>query len=431
MSKVRITKRAVDALRPGETIFDTEVVGLGARCQKSKTVYFLKSIVKGQQQWLTIGKHGSPFTAEMARNEALKLLGTIAQGGDPAQAKRDEKAAQTVGELCDMYFKDALAGRILTRAGVPKRPSTLATDVGRAERHIKPLLGRKKVKDLTKVDVRRFMNDIVAGKTKAVVVTKKRGKAIVDGGWGTATRTVGLLGAILQYGVRNGLRADNPAHGVERRRDRVRDRYLTPEEYRALGKALRFAEISGANQKGLTVIRLLALTGCRKNEIQTLHWSYIDFPRSCLRLPATKTGKSIRPLGQVVLGLLQTLPRYNNTDAILPGDRGPHYDGTPKIMNLVRDTAKLDDRDEEGRFNVTLHTLRHSFATMANELGFTEATIASMLGHRLGTITSRYIHHLDSSLVAAATKVSQHIADLLQAGADEADAEYHQIQKAA
>src|SRR3546814_20074252 len=65
------------------------------------------------------------------------------------------------------------------------------------------LLGRKKVKDLTKVDVRRFMNDIVAGKTKAVVVTKKRGKAIVDGGWGTATRTVGLLGAILQYGVRN------------------------------------------------------------------------------------------------------------------------------------------------------------------------------------------------------------------------------------
>src|SRR3546814_16662617 len=72
-------------------------------------------------------------------------------------------------------------------------------------------------------------------------------------------------------------------------------------------------------------------------------------------------------------------------------------------------------------FRSTLHTLRHSFATMANELGFTEATIASMLGHRLGTITSRYIHHLDSSLVAAATRVSQHIADLLQAGADEAD----------
>src|SRR3546814_9586871 len=143
-------------------------------------------------------------------------------------------------------------------------------------------------------------------------------------------------------------------------------------------------------------------------------------------MSASKTGKSSRPLGQVVLGLLQSLHKYNKTDAVLPGDRGPHDDGTPKIINLVRETAKLTDRDEEGHFNVTLHTLRHSFATMANELGFTEATIASMLGHRLGTITSRYIHHLDSSLVAAATRVSQHIADLLQAGADEADAALRQ-----
>src|SRR3546814_12990056 len=97
--------------------------------------------------------------------------------------------------------------------------------------------------------------------------------------------------------------------------------------------------------------------------------------------------------------MLRRPPGSTRTDTLFPYTTffRSHYDGTPKIINLVRETAKLTDRDEEGHFNVTLHTLRHSFATMANELGFTEATIASMLGHRLGTITSRYIHHLDRS----------------------------------
>jgi integrase len=58
---------------------------------------------------------------------------------------------------------------------------------------------------------------------------------------------------------------------------------------------------------------------------------------------------------------------------------------------------------------VTPHTLRHSFASVAGDLGFTESTIAAMLGHAAGTVTSRYVHHLDSVLVAAADKVARAI----------------------
>jgi hypothetical protein len=71
-------------------------------------------------------------------------------------------------------------------------------DTGRIERHVIPLIGTRRVKDLTKTDVNKVLKDIMAGKTGVSVKTKKlRGKAIVRGGAGTATRTVGLLGGIL------------------------------------------------------------------------------------------------------------------------------------------------------------------------------------------------------------------------------------------
>lgn len=71
---------------------------------------------------------------------------------------------------------------------------------------------------------------------------------------------------------------------------------------------------------------------------------------------------------------------------------------------------------EDGHYAVSLHTLRHSVASIANELGFTEATIASILGHRFGTITNRYIHHLDAYLISAVNKVADHIESLLAQG---------------
>lgn len=417
MPKAKITKRVVEALQPGQNLFDTEIKGFGARRQKDAITYFVKATVKGQQQWITIGRHGAPFTPELARGEALKLLGSIVQGVDPGRLKRDERMASSVADLCDQYYKDALAGNILTRGGYAKKQSTIYVDRGRIERHIKPLLGRKKVKDITRADILRFMNDIAAGKTQKVEKTKPRGKSVVKGGRGTATRTVGLLGGIFQYAVKHGVRADNPVHGIERHRDKIRDRRLTHEEFIALGRGLKLAELQRVNPQGIAVIQALALTGCRKSEIHTLRWPFLDIDGGSVRFPDTKSGKSTRPIGKAALELFQDQPRAANTDAVFPGERGRFYDGTPKIMDTVRAAAGLTDKDEDGYYNVTLHTLRHSFASLANELGYTEATIATMLGHRLGTITSRYIHHLDLALIAAADRVAAHISGYLSLGA--------------
>ena len=88
-----------------------------------------------------IGRHGV-LTPDEARARAKAILGTVVDGADPAAEKQAARNAKTVAELCDLYLADAEAGRLLTRRKASKKPSTLATDKGRVERHIKPLLGR-------------------------------------------------------------------------------------------------------------------------------------------------------------------------------------------------------------------------------------------------------------------------------------------------
>jgi hypothetical protein len=152
---------------------------------------------KGRSRRFTIGLHGV-FTPEKARQEARVQLGRIAGGDDPAGERELDRKAITVRGLCEMYLRDLHAGLILGKGQRPKKASTIATDSGRITRHLIPLLATRRVRDLTKPEINRFMMDITAGKTRLTAKTKKlRGKSIVRGGAGTAVRTIGLLGGIV------------------------------------------------------------------------------------------------------------------------------------------------------------------------------------------------------------------------------------------
>ena len=98
----RITKRTVDALKPGQIAWDGETVGFGIRRQRDKKNYILKYRAGGRQRWITIGRHGSPWTPETARREARRLLGEVAAGTDPADAREQAKADLTISELCKL-----------------------------------------------------------------------------------------------------------------------------------------------------------------------------------------------------------------------------------------------------------------------------------------------------------------------------------------
>jgi hypothetical protein len=237
----KIGLREIRALRPARMIWDLAVTGFAARRQKGEAVtYFVYyRTTEGRQRWHKIGRHGAPWTPETARQEARRILGDVTKGTDPSAEKRAARKARTVAELCDLYLADTEAGRLLTRRKVAKKPSTLATDRGRIERHIKPLLSRMTVTAVEREDIERFMHAVAEGETAARIKTGLHGLARVQGGKGTATRTVGLLGAIFTYAVHHRMRADNPVHGVVRFADGRRERRLGDDEYAALGAALR------------------------------------------------------------------------------------------------------------------------------------------------------------------------------------------------
>jgi integrase len=403
----RIGLRQVRALKPGETIWDASLTGFGARRQQSEAVSYVLYYRnhEGRQRWHTIGRHGAPWTPEQAREEAKRLLGDVAHKADPAAEKRAKRNAKTVEELCDLYLADAEAGRLVTRRRAPKKASTIATDRGRIARHIKPLLGRRTVAAVTREDVEAFMHDVAEGKTAIKTKTKPRGLAHVRGGRGTASRTVGLLGAIFAYAVRHRMRSDNPAHGVMRPADGRRERRLTDGEYKALGSALRKAEAARMWPAAVVATRFLALTGWRSGEALGLRWDEVDLARRTAILSDTKTGRSIRSLSRAACEALRNLT--NAGTLVFPATRGEgRMTGFPKLWARI---AKLGELPSD----VTPHTLRHSFASLAVDLGYSELTIAALIGHKGHSITSRYVHAADAVLLAAADAVANHTAELM------------------
>jgi integrase len=409
MASRRIGLRQVRALQPGQTLWDSSLPGFGARRQQGETIaYVLKyRTTQGRQRWFTIGQHGAPWTPESARQQARQLLGDVARKGDPAAEKRAMRKAQTVSELCDLYLADAEAGRLMTRRRTPKKASTLATDRGRILRHIKPLLGRKAVGAVMREDVEAFMHDLAAGKTASKVKTKPRGLARVRGGRGTATRTMGLLGAIFAYAVRHRMRTDNPVHGVMRFADGKRRRRLSDDEYSALGDALRHANTENIWPAAIAAAHFLARTGWRSGEALALRSDEIDLARRTATLGDTKTGRSVRPLSHAACDVLRNLPRLGHL--VFPATRGSGDVVMSGFKKLWKRIAKLGGLPPD----VTPHVLRHSFASLAADLGYSEPVIAALVGHQGRSTTSRYLHSADAVLLAAADAVANRTVELM------------------
>jgi integrase len=406
MANAKIGLREVRSLEPGQIVWDAAVRGFGVRRQRGDAItYFLKyRTADGRQRWMTIGRHGSPWTPDMARDRAKTLLGEVVAGADPSAKKNALRKALTVQELCDRYFEDASSGKVRTRSKEAKKASTLAIDRGRIDRHIKPLLGKMSVASVTRHEVEKFLHDVGDGRTAGLTKTKTRGLARVTGGETAANRAVGLLGAIFSYAVRKDLRPDNPVRGVTLFADRKKERRMSDEEYARLGAALQNAETT-IWPPAVAAARFIALTGFRRGEVLALRPAEVDLARRTAILAETKTGKSIRPLSHAACEVLSKLARTG--DLVFPASRRDgQMTGFPKLWARIAKLGALPD-------DVTPHVLRHSFASLAADLGYSEPTIAALVGHKGRTITSRYVHSADAVLLAAADAVSDRIAQLM------------------
>ncbi len=403
----KLNKRLVDSLRPdsdGERfIWDDELRGFGLRLKRTgvKTYFVQYRNAEGLTRRLVIGKHGV-LAPEQARKIAIQKLAAVSAGADPSAERHAVRAAITVGEACDWYLDEAGAGRLLGRSRRPIKPSSLKSDRGRIEHHIKPLLGSRAVRSLTLADIERMQSQIAAGKT-AKTRSGRRGGCL-KGGEGAAARTVATLRAVFGHARRLRMIDENPAIGVRQLASQKRTRRLSEEEIVALGEGLRVCARAGESPVALAALELMLLTGFRRMEVLGLKAQWVG--KSAINFPDTKSGPQTRGIGKEAVLLIKAQFACPDQIWVFPSDRCEgHLVCVEKTLRRACSVARLE--------GVTPHTLRHTFASIAGDLGYSELTIAGLLGHAAMGVTQRYIH-LDKALVVAADETSERMVGLLR-----------------
>lgn len=370
----KITKAVVDSLQPGDLAWDADVKGLGVRCQRRDRVYMVKYRSQGRQRWYTIGKHGSPWTPELARREAKRILGLVAEGKDPADKKRKDRSAPTISALAERFLEEHVASKAKDRT---------YTEYKRLiERVVTPELGRLKVDEVRSSDIEKLHLKFRATPYQA-------------------NRLVALLSKMFNWSGRRGER--NPCIGVERFAEQKRWRYLSSAELARLGAALLHTEqVRLTSPYVVAAIRLLVFTGARLTEILTLRWDHVDLERGLLNLSDSKTGAKTVYLNSAARELLTSLPRVQDNPFVVAGERkGRHLVNLEKPWRKVREMAQIPD--------VRLHDLRHSFASIGAGAGLGLPVIGALLGHAQSATTARYAHLAADPLRQAADLIGKRL----------------------
>ena len=262
----------MDALPAGRdtVIWDRALTGFGVRVYPSGAkVYVVQTRGPAGTKRITVGRHGV-IGADEARRRAALIIARIRAGEDlerPAQ----KPAGPTLAALAERYLREHVAVRC--------KPSTAAQYKLAIERYIVPALGDMAVSAIGRrhvADLQHALRDRPA-MANLVVATLAR---LIDqaAAWGAVQETA------------------NPCRSAQKYRVRRRERFLTDAEFRRLGEALDELEATARiSPHAAAAIRLLMLTGCRRNEILTLRWEDVHLEAQELRLGDSKTGYHFRP----------------------------------------------------------------------------------------------------------------------------------------
>jgi integrase len=378
----RITTAAVNAMKPGDIIWDGTLAGFGVRCRRrSKSfIVFYRTRDTGQQRLVTLGRYGA-LTVEQARRKAQIVLGDVAGHRDPQAEHMRRKAIPTV---------TALAQRFLAEHARPKLKARTAAEYARLlEKRIVPALGQIRADKLAERDVVRWHADL-------------------QGTPREANHAAAVLSRLMTFAEQQGERPkhSNPVRGLERFREGVRERYLTQAEFERLGAALASAEAEGMNLFAIAAIRLLIFTGARRGEILGLLWAHVHIERAALFLPDSKTGRKTIHLNEPALVVLASLPRLADNPFVICGAKRGEA-----LKDLIAPWHDL--RERAGITDVRLHDLRHSFASVAASQGVPLAVLGRLVGHQTLRTTERYAHIFSGSIRAANDQIGQSLARAL------------------
>ena len=371
-----ISKRTVEALSVEDrdaVFWDDRIPGFGVRVYPSGSkVYVVQTRHRGKSQRVTLGRHGV-ITADAARKKAAETINRIKSGENPV-----ERGSVTVAELAARYLDEHVDVRC--------KESTQRMYRSVVRRFIVPSYGGVAVEDVERKHINALHLDLRH-------IPYQANRALEIGSK--------LFNLAEEWKLRTG---GNPCKYVRKYREEKRERFLTEAEFRHLGAVLNGMEAEGRLPVyPAAAIRLLMLTGCRRNEIVELQWKHVDLTSGELKLPDSKTGARLVPLSPAAARVLAELPRIPGNPWVIPGTKNP---GKPlpdlnHYWDGVRAAADLAE--------VRLHDLRHSFASRALALGESLSMIGKLLGHNKIETTSRYAHLARDSIKASSARVADSI----------------------
>lgn len=392
-SVTRITKSSVEALavpQPGgrTVLCDAEVKGFGVRVGSGgDRTYVLRYQVGGRgekQRQVTIGRHGSPYTAEQARRRALELLASVRSGSDPAAERasaREAKAAE-VDRRAERMF-DVLAARWFERHVKGDGLRSVKDVEGVLERDIKPAFVGLTVDEVTKAKV-----------TEALEIVGERSKA-------AANKMHKWLRQMFNWFVERGIVEHSPV-------DRVRRPHAEPSRKRVLSLlevATVWLAAGELPEPFRSFYRLLILTGQRLREVAGLQWGELDFDSGEWLLPAERTKNKndhVVPLSNQALAILQSLrgDKTKSGAAITTDGRVPIAGFSKLKVALNEEIASVLSANAPAALRLgdvlqpwVVHDLRRSLATGCQSMGVpmevTEA-ILNQVGTRKAGVRGIY-----------------------------------------
>jgi integrase len=267
------------------------------------------------------------------------------------------------------------------------KPGTLANYRGIIQNHVGPHLGRFKLDQLSCSEVAKLHRHL-RGTPRA------------------ANHVLDCLGSLYKQARLHRIVPQDfdPCSGLKRFAIRKRERFLSSDELLRLGDVLSSPEVvESESPYVIAAVRLLLLTGCRRGEILTLKWEYVDFELGLLLLPDSKTGKRTVHLSAPAKEVLTGLFRVEGNPYVIVGERdGWHW------VNLQKPWARL--RKKAGLEGVRIHDLRHSYASVAATGGASLLYIGKLLGHTQPQTTARYAHLANDPVKQVNDEVGRQIA---------------------
>lgn len=381
---VKINKSTIDKLAPRSDayfVWDDSLRGFGVRIAPSgaKQYWVRYRVGRGRiakQRKRSIGTHGSPWSPDMARTEAFQILSAAARGEDVG--REAQALAETVNTLCDRFLDEHVATK--SKATTRINYATIINS------HVRPSIGRKRVTEIDFHEVSRLhlaMSDRPYQANRTLAVLSK------------------MFGLAERWGYRKS--GSNPCRGVDRFKEKRRERFLSGSELAHLMATLDRFEQTLGNWPPLGIIRLLLLTGARRGEIEQLKWAEVDLERRAIFKTDTKTGQRSIPLNSTAIDVLAKWPEIGECVWVFPArSGGQHFQGLSKAWREIRKEAGLDD--------VRIHDLRHTFASLSVAAGVSLPILGKALGHTSPQTTQRYAHLGDDPVRDAVERAGAEIA---------------------